>query len=337
MRTRYILALILAAPFFVAQADDEPGSFYEQRERGWFWHEVIPDETDDDEEDDEEVIEAPPVLPEPSEDDGFIELDAQWLRDNMEDIKFRAINNPTDENIAAYAYAQRLMFDMSTRFADRMVEFTQMETELSEELRRPTTNMARSAFDNEQHQSVLDAMQQIDEGGHLWFFYSSTCPYCAEQVPVLKALERRFGLDILAISLDGYYLPGTEQWETVADVDGRTAALFDVQVTPTIVLVNEADVAAESEFMVLAQGLETLPRLKDKILLSARDIGLISQEQYALTSDVRDVTVMAPGESTIRARRERIESDPGYLSELLRERLQDNQPVGATSITQPRR
>ncbi|WP_350624545.1 conjugal transfer protein TraF, partial [Pseudoalteromonas sp. 24-MNA-CIBAN-0067] len=59
------------------------------------------------------------------------------------------------------------------------------------------------------------------------------CAYCKKQLPLLKELKIRFGMNVLAISMDGSVLPGMEDIEVVVDKT-NVAQRFGVQFTPTM-------------------------------------------------------------------------------------------------------
>lgn len=334
MQIKMVCALIgalLVSGGALGQEQKRP-SFYQDRERGWFWHEseIEPVEEEEVEE------EIPVVLVEPSEPQDakpdLVRLDVAWLRDNIDRLKIQAIENPNDiKNIAAYAYAQRLMLDMSTRFSTSMMDFMAMESLLDESQRRPTSTLSLNVFERETAYALSDTIKSLSDSTHIWFFYTSDCPYCLQQLPIVREFARRYELQVLAISLDGGILPGAETMETVFDLDLKVANMFDLQYTPTLVLAKSVDSLSDSDFIKLSEGLVTLPTLERTTLLAARDMGAITAEQYALTTEVREINVMRNEDGVLQAERELLENDPGYLAELLRERLREiARPVGAT-------
>ena len=305
----------------------KPPSFYSERERGWFWHE--PDDPEPEKEDEAE----PPATPLPEttprkQESAVIPLDAQWLEENIPVLMRAAINNPTRENIAAYAYAQRLMMDMSSRFSTRMMEFMALEDSLSEEARRPTSAFSLQSFKDETAQNLRGAINKVGSQSHLWFFFSSTCGYCQRQIPILRELVRRYDVEVLAVSLDGYSMPGLEDFEHVYDDDMSVAMRLGVEFTPTTFLVSN-----DGEYFAnIGAGLSTLPELESRFLIASKDSGFITDDEYMLATSVRDVNVVSREDGVIMAERELIESDPGYLADMLRTRLQSFQRFGRTKI-----
>ena len=113
------------------------GTFFDDRERGWFWHEEPLDET--------EVVEEEQISPSASQSEKT-ELGVEWLRNNLPKLMDKAMDNPTEDNLANYAYAQRLMVDIGSRFSSRMMDFMEIEKTLDEGNRRPTSAFSLNAF-----------------------------------------------------------------------------------------------------------------------------------------------------------------------------------------------
>jgi conjugal transfer pilus assembly protein TraF len=313
------------AALFVAttsQASSPPSDFYEDSRRGWFWFE--------DPEQIEEALEEELPLPsqetensEKSESE-LVRLDVAWLRDKIPEYRDEALNKPTRENIARFMYAQRYMLDMSTRFANAAMDFSKFEPELDESRRRPWTTFSLNAFKDETRTAVRDVLSAINENTHIWFFFSSDCNFCVQQIGVLKEMKARFDINVLAVSLDGGTLPGLDGFEMVVDTNG-VAQEFGVQFTPTLLLAENGG----ENFTRLGEGLTALPVLQDRLLVAARMQNLITNEQYQLTQNVRDINVLYDVDGEMLADAELLESDPGYLAELLRSKLGSSRPAGS--------
>lgn len=67
-----------------------------------------------------------------------------------------------------------------------------------------------------------------------FFFYSSSCPHCQRFAPTLKQWSRRYGFKVVAISVDGGFLPDFP--DAVMNA-GQTTA-FQVTTYPSLFLVN---------------------------------------------------------------------------------------------------
>lgn len=112
------------------------------------------------------------------------------------------------------------------------------------------------------------AKQAITETAHLWFFYASDCPYCAKQLPIIKRVAKAFKINVLGVSINNEVLAGAESLETVFDRQLKVMRLFDIEVTPAIVLVTTKGKAANDPTMVLiAQGLFEVAELERNMVI----------------------------------------------------------------------
>lgn len=327
------ISLLISGTSATVFAEPEP-SFYDQRQRGWFWHEPDPEPEPEKKSEDKSSPETPPSPQDskPQSAPGQLQaLNTKWLKENLEVLMQKAIDNPTRENVAAYAYANRLLMDISTRFSVKMKEFGDLEVELQESNRRPMSSFALDEFHAERDNVVRSVMGELKEKSHLWFFFSSTCPYCMKQIPVLQEFYARTGIPILAISIDGGTLPGLEDFKTVYDVGNRVSRMFNVRVTPTMHLVDNS----QKKPLPLPEGLSDLPQLESRVLLASRQAGLITEESYQLAKSVRDITVFKNKEGEILVDKAKLESEPGYLADVLRQRLSEIESLKASTSVGP--
>ena len=311
---RYSILFLAVLPF-LGSAEPEKDNFYSDRQRGWFWFET---ESEPDEEEKAAIQEpiAPPdesQTKEPQE----ITLDIEWLRENIDRLRDVAIEQPSKENLASFAYAQRLMLDYSTRFSTKMMEFIEAEPALDENQRRPTTTVGLSMFRDETKKGISNALTAVVEKAHIWFFYRSDCGFCHKQLPILKELQYRHGVKILAVSMDGKQLPGMEDFEHVNDYGLTVSKRLKVVATPTMFLVGNNN----EFFYPLTRGLEALPKLEDRLILAARETNLINEQQYAKAQSVREINVFENKQGNIVVDKEQLEQDPGYLADVLRAKL----------------
>lgn len=328
----YYLFLLLPAVAFTASSygstkEETAPSFWHERERGWFWHEPTQVEEKVEEEEPPQPTNMP-VTPESEETPELIPLDADWIEKNLPLLLRNAMNDPSTDNLAAYAYAQRLMIDMSSRFSTRMMEFMKLEPELSEEIRRPTSRFSLAAFQAETRNSVRDAMSKIGENASLWFFFLSDCNYCSQQIPIVKELARRYGTGVVAISLDGYSMPGMEDFDLVSDSSYQVADRLGVLVTPSIFVVDHEG----SNFIGVTQGLSTLPEIESRLLVASRDIGILTQQEYLATTEVRDINVLHGANGVLMADSKKIETDSAYLADMLRAKIVQQEVFGQTRV-----
>lgn len=77
-------------------------------------------------------------------------------------------------------------------------------------------------------------LTQLAQQHGFFFFFSSSCPHCQRFSPVLKQMAQRYGFHVVAISMDGGYLPEFSE----AVLDEGQSKLFNVTVYPSLFLVD---------------------------------------------------------------------------------------------------
>ncbi|MBO2656143.1 conjugal transfer protein TraF [Shewanella algae] len=293
--------------------------FYNQSKRGWFWHEPPPPQ--------EIPVEELPSPSEPVNDDvpqdQTVIIDAQWLKDNIPKLRMTAISNPTVDNLGAYYAAQRVMIDMSSKFASSSTDFFRKEANwLSEEHRRPTESFVLSKYKRDLLKAQRPVINKVSQKAGLWFFFSSTCPYCLKQLPILKSLEEQYGLNVLYISLDGGIIPTIPQDKTVVDHEGKVARDFNITTTPTTYLVsNDA-----SKFDVVSNGVASLPKLQNSLIDVAHKYDWISDSEFESVQTVKGSNVLSNGNIEIS---QSVLDKPGVLLSVLQDRIDlSDSPIG---------
>lgn len=115
----------------------------------------------------------------------------------------------------------------------------------------------------------------------IWFFYLSTCPYCAQEEPVLHRISARYEIPITAISLDGGPTPNRTFKHYV--YDRGQAAQLGVTVTPTLFLVHPASRQA----VRLSQGYQNADALMRRIAHAVHAAGWQNKTDVAPAAPAR--------------------------------------------------
>ncbi|MES1927398.1 conjugal transfer protein TraF [Salinisphaera sp. T31B1] len=256
----------------------ENHGFYGKHAEGWFWYEPEPEpiEPDPIEEPEAAVVEASPTArpePEPS---GPEPLSSAWLAVNLPKYRQKAIDAPTETNIRAYLYLQRVSMDKAERFATATQRVVNGDALLDEYAQYP---QGTAFIQTMQQQATLtqdDLLREMSGQTGLMFFFESNCGYCAMQVSVLKTLERLYGTRIVPVSTDGLPLPGNPFPDFVPD--RGVAKQLRIRTTPALVLAHPPN-----GMQVVAHGLMSVEELKARMLAVAAQRGWISPARYQQT------------------------------------------------------
>jgi conjugal transfer pilus assembly protein TraF len=250
--------------------------FYRGKEDGWFWYK---DPIEIKKEEPKEI--APPPSKQPkvesvvnkkNEPEPFSVV---WLRENLPKLQEAAIDNPTNDNVSAYMYAQRVAMDKAQNYAEKVRQVVAADVYLDENNRIPIASFAAAQFDRSLSKSKLAALKSIAEKGGIWVFFDSSCTFCGPQVNQVKEIAKRYGFITKFISTDKKGIPGLlndGQW--VSDT-GQAKAL-KVTITPTTILVSPPN-----NFYVVSQGLMAQDALSDRLLVAAQTNNMLPQEILA--------------------------------------------------------
>ena len=298
---RNLIAAATAVIVLAGHTAHAQDAFYKRRTEGWHFY-VDPAK-------EEPASPAPaPLPPQPMDPPGPEVLSSAWLRDNLPVFRDRAIDNPTPENVEVLAYLQRLAVDRSERFSQMWQRVVTSNPSLDETARSPISSFQQAAAREQVSIAKQEIMARISERAGIWYFYMSTCPYCARQEPVLERVARNFGLSILPISLDGGPPP---TWRDVAFVsnDGHAQQL-GVMVTPTLVVAD----TVTGELHNLAAGLRTDQEIEERLLEVAVMTGWITEDEYERARRGEPRRFISDGFASTQG----LPEDPGVLLELLR-------------------
>lgn len=235
--------------------------------RGWFYYEVAP------------ASPSPPA-PETLDDTVPPPLSARWMRTYLDQYRDAAIDRPTPANVRLYLELQRYALDRAEGFAKATTLAVMQEPGLDEAQRGPISGAQQAVAEPETRAERQRVIAGLAGDTGLWFFFRSDCPYCRQQAGALSAFSARYGLSVLPISLDGAALAGGAFPDYVVD-HGQAAALA-VGATPSLFLMR-----SDGELVRLAQGLQSLPELEERVLALGHQAGWIDADDYRKASGRR--------------------------------------------------
>ena len=284
MSTRHMTALLRIALIFliwmtwslvfVASAETTgnhdskaSGDFYKERSDGWHWYEDPPPAP----EEEPEVVPPPPGAPSAA---GPAPLSAEWMREMLPVLRDAAIDNPSNENVAAYFYAQRIMMDKAQVFSDVAQQVVTSDPLLDENLRLPFASAAKVSFlesANDAKKTILDSLS--DKAG-FWFFYDQYCPHCQDQVRPINEFAKRHGLTVQVIHKNGDTVANLDPSIAIRRADGQFETL-GINFTPAVMMVVPPD-----GYYLISQGFTAYTTLVDRVIAAANQYGLVSEEEF---------------------------------------------------------
>ena len=268
MRSFPALAALAAALFVFPAGHAALGEpYFDQRERGWFWYEPPPPRAD---------------APRPGS--GEKPVSVKRIKERGERLFETALLFPTKRNVRAYMEHQKRVLERSEEFA-RVWKRVLWETPALD----ATVDYPVSAAGAEISRGVLrgkrdEVIAKISRVGKLVFFFRSDCPFCQGQAEVVKTLERRHGIGVLAASLDGR---GLHPLYPSFVRGGAQAARLGVDRVPALFLF----VPSRAKIVRIGTGYLTLGEIRrrlhvvgEEVLGTGRDAG---EELFLLSGEER--------------------------------------------------
>ena len=121
----------------------------------------------------------------------------------LDELKARAVLEPTTENVTAYIAFQRQQLDRASMFADVWQRAIWQNPALDYTLQRPVSTVAKRAWIDNRAADRAAVLQRIGQRYGVFYFYAQSCAACEIQAPILKSVADMNGLHIQAVSMDG--------------------------------------------------------------------------------------------------------------------------------------
>ncbi|MBQ0600801.1 conjugal transfer protein TraF [Klebsiella oxytoca] len=268
--------------------------FQKEKDQGWFWkndppppEETVkqePPQTEQQEEEKEkEKKSSSPVAPvAPETKNSPPPFSVVWFRENIQQIRDRAIDDPTPENVRAYLLAQRIMLDKASRYKDMAQIISITDPLIDETGRRSTSSFGSlsqsvSAEDNER-----DVAREIGKKAGLFFFFKGEgCTLCSKQASIMQTFSYMTSIPIIPISVDGNDLPGSPF--PGVRIDNGQAKKLQIRNVPAIALAIPPDTTR-----IVSFGPISADQLIKRTVLIAHDAGIVSDERYKSTLPFND-------------------------------------------------
>lgn len=299
----------------LSKDDDETFTQFKNKEEGWMWkkdpkEKKLPPPP---EPKPEQPKPEQPKQPEPEpikEPEKKVEekqpFSTKWLSENLPKLLEKAMDEPTEENLAAYFYAQRMAFDKSQVFAEKSRAFVASDPLLDETSRVPMASFARMDNMKGATEAKERAISRLSTIGGLWMFYRSDCKYCEPMADAILGFKNKHNFNALFISMDKKPLKILKEWVN----DEGQAKKLGVKIAPTVMFV-----VPPSNYFIVSQGAMSMSELMDRILLAAESNKLLTERE------IREIYPDRRGVLGTESMQDGATTDPKELVKRIRERL----------------
>lgn len=152
----------------------------------------------------------------------------------LDELKARAILEPTEANVLAYVRYQREQLDRSSTFADVWQRALWQNPDVDYTLQRPVSTIGKRAWLDNRSADRAAAMARLSQRYGVFYFYAQSCGACEIQSPILKSVSDSNHLSVVAVSMDGG--PNRVFPNYVVDSGQRERMGLPGKATPALVL-----------------------------------------------------------------------------------------------------
>ena len=229
--TFLICALLLAVSCPIATRAQTPASpYWSDAWRGWHFYE-------DPEPDAQDRPAPPPKAVSPTAKPKALRppeiVEFERLQKTLEETRNIAIMRPTEANVRRYMELESRVVARASTFADVAQRVAWATPELDPTLQgRPVNAKALEVFEQQQMSQRTENIGTLGRDHVLFFFFRGDCPYCHAFAPTLGTFEARYGIKVVAISIDGGAMPGFPD----ARRDNGIATTLKVSQVPAVYL-----------------------------------------------------------------------------------------------------
>ena len=114
-----------------------------------------------------------------------------------------AILQPSEQNVLEYMRAQEWVMAQSAMFADQARRVVWKNPEIDGNVKHPQATYAATTKRERTAEQGKVNLLELSKTHGLVFFFRSDCPFCHDMAPVLRRLSDQFGIQVVAVSMDG--------------------------------------------------------------------------------------------------------------------------------------
>jgi conjugal transfer pilus assembly protein TraF len=248
--------------FFAIQTVE--ASFYQDKARGWFWYEDAFLEEEDDvqevtqtqkEKKEESVQTQMPTTP------NYVEQ-LQKYKKTLEDKKAKALMSPTYSHVKEYMTAQKDMSDRASFFSEQWKRVVLTTPALNPEIDNPTSHYISHVKKDEERMARQAVLASMGKTYGLFLFVSNNCSYCKAFAPVVNAFAKKYGFEVIVISLQGLVDADIEAlFPTIWNNNG-IAETFGIQQAPALMAYSKHD----DDLIPITYGATSLDTLETNLM-----------------------------------------------------------------------
>jgi len=229
-----------------------------------------------------QIVEIPKYIPAPK---SWEELErersgsVEWMNQELKQLTQKAIEEPSEENMLEYALFQRAVADKSTVFSEKYAEIYQKYPQLKAGI--PTSSVGLRAANESKDKTRRMNFDSLKDRVVFFFFFEGNCIYCHKMAKTTLAHMEQEGYAVKAISTGNGGIEGTiyEHPKNYSIATKEQMDQLSLEVIPAIYMFNPNT----KELAHLSLGYIDFQTLSDKAMFVAKEMGLLSDDQYEKT------------------------------------------------------
>ncbi|MPL92150.1 hypothetical protein SDC9_38247 [bioreactor metagenome] len=184
------------------------------------------------------AAQAAPEPPEAPEAQQSYTEKIELYRKQIDELKYKAVLEPTPENVTAYMEAQQQMSRMASAFTDTWQRVLFKTPALDINSRFPMSQMGGAVYQDQMRVARESSLK--DAAANLGFMVivedAATCGLCTPQLEIISRMQKSYGIEPIVVTVDGSFHPLFPN--AVVDTGQLRALGLENSPRPTIALVE---------------------------------------------------------------------------------------------------
>ncbi|KKI19805.1 MULTISPECIES: conjugal transfer protein TraF [Sphingomonas] len=180
-----------------------------------------------------ETAKAQPQVPEQTAAERLAAITHQ-----LDELKARAILDPSEANVIAYVRFQREQLDRASTFSDTWQRALWQNPDIDYTLQRPVNTVAKRTWLDNRKADRDQVLINLSQRYGLFYFYAQSCGACEVFAPILRSVADSHRMAVMAVSMDGG--PSRDFPNYVVDSGQRARMGLSGNETPALVLFDTA-------------------------------------------------------------------------------------------------
>nr|WP_277983331.1 conjugal transfer protein TraF [Sphingomonas faeni] len=179
----------------------------------------------------------------------------------LDELKARAILEPTEANVIAYVRYQREQLDRASTFSDTWQRALWQNPDIDYTLQRPVSTVGKRAWTDNRAATRDQVLSRLGQRYGMFYFFAQSCAACEVFSPILRSVAESHRITVIAVSTDGgpsrqfpnYVVDSGQRQRMGVPLATPALVLFDTVTRKTVPVgfgVMSADEVMERIFML---------------------------------------------------------------------------------------